>query len=63
MFQMEDVLDQKDLLCGNCLEALKRVSGHIESERCQIRSMLTFLSAVYAFWIAGLVALVQLPLV
>lgn len=60
MFQMEDVLDQKDLLCGNCLEALKRVSDHIVSERHQIRSMLTFLSVVYAFWVAGLVALVHI---
>lgn len=63
MFQTEDVMDRKDLLCGDCLEALKRFSGSLETERHQIRSMLTFMSIVYAFWAAGLVALAHITFV
>jgi hypothetical protein len=63
MFQAEDVLDRKDLLCGDCLEALKRFSEVLK--RNVTKSIPCSLSCpfVYAFWAAGLVALAHITFV
>ncbi len=59
MFQMNEVLDRKDLFCNDCLENLKRLSGRLNTEKHQIRSLVVFMSGVYAFWVIGIVILVR----
>ncbi len=61
MFEMNEVLNRKDLFCNECFETLNRVAGGQNSEKRQIRSLAVFMSAVYAFWVAGLVVIVHLP--
>ena len=60
MFQMNEVLDRKDLFCNDCLENLKRLSGRANTEKHQVRSLVVFMSGIYAFWVIGIVTLVRI---
>ncbi|MHB8422959.1 MAG: hypothetical protein ACYC9S_11840 [Leptospirales bacterium] len=59
VMEMSEVMNRKDLFCKNCLDHLKRLSERQNTVKYQTRSLLLFMSGVYAFWIIGLFILVQ----